>query len=329
MKNTEHTSMIFEKNKDRCYTRSSLLYQDILKYSIDGKYKENNNKSFRLWNLTKWLLETNIEFITYFKVPSRWNYTISNRIMDRLPRIRRKVEDLIDLGLVMQTGMVKETKGEGSVPIFQFTIIGNLVSWIVESLNPSKREHAINQLYNLFQHHFRNNSSSTDIFYSIYYRKCREQGLFGEFVDRIKNLLESDVPIMNKQGFFQRLLILPKYNVNSKTDFWTLWNDSISELDPDTKLHFFHHIKLDLERKAEDECHAFKEFENIRFECRDNPNSVTVEGYCEDCRFYTIASLQLDKYVHYEFKAFPNQVIAVRTCPNCKKNGSFGFPVII
>jgi hypothetical protein len=118
MKNTEHTSMIFKKNKDGCYTRSSLLYHDILKYCIDGKYKENDNRSFRLWNLTKWLLETNVEFINYFKDPSSWNYTVSNRIMDRLPRIRGKVEDLINLGLVIQTGRAKETKGEGTVLSF-------------------------------------------------------------------------------------------------------------------------------------------------------------------------------------------------------------------
>jgi hypothetical protein len=329
MKSTEHPNMIFNKNKDGSYTRSSLLYHDILKYCIDGKYKENDDKSFRLWNLTRWLLETNAEFINYFKNPSKWNYTISNRIIDRLPRIRGRVNDLIDLGLIVQIGRVKEIKGEGTVPLFQFTIIGHFIAWIVESLSASKREYAINQLYNLFQGHLRNNSSSTDAFCSIYYRKCKEHGLFGEFVDRYKELLESDIPIMNKQGFFQRLLVDPKYNVDSDIDFWTLWNDSISELDPDTRLHFFHHIKLDIERKAEDECHAFREFEKVRFESRDKPNSVTVEGYCSNCGFYTIVAFQLDKYVHSVFKALPNQVIAVMTCARCKKDGSIEFPMLI
>ena len=72
---------------------------DILKYCIDGKYKENDNKSFRLWNLTKWLLEINTEFINYFRGGSTRNYTIANRIEDRLPRIRGKVEDLVNIGL--------------------------------------------------------------------------------------------------------------------------------------------------------------------------------------------------------------------------------------
>lgn len=59
VRNTGHPSIIFIKNKDGTYAKSGLLYQDILKYCMDGKYKENDNKSFRLWNLTKWLLEVN------------------------------------------------------------------------------------------------------------------------------------------------------------------------------------------------------------------------------------------------------------------------------
>jgi len=210
VRNTGHPSIIFKKNKDGTYAKSGLLYQDILKYCIDGKYKENDNKSFRLWNLTKWLLEINTEFINYFRGGSTRNYTIANRIEDRLPRIRGKVEDLVNIGLLAQTGTAKETKGSGTVPIYQFTSIGNVVAWIVESMNVDKREDAINQLYNLFQDSFKNDPSCTDMFNLIYHQKCKEHGLFGDFVDRYRELLESDTPIMNRQGFFQHLLILPK-----------------------------------------------------------------------------------------------------------------------
>jgi len=83
--NTGHPSIIFKKNRDGSYAKSSLLYQDILKYCIDGKYKENDNKSFRLWNITKWLLEANTEFINYFKDGFARNYTI-----DLLRNCKRK-----------------------------------------------------------------------------------------------------------------------------------------------------------------------------------------------------------------------------------------------
>lgn len=206
MKGTGHTAIIFNKSTEGSYTQSSLLYQDILKYCINGKYKEDDNKSFRLWSLTKWLLETNAEFINYFKDPSSRNYNVASRIENRLPRIKGKVQDLVDLGLIVQTGVEKESKGTGTVPIFRFTIMGHLISYIVESLSPSKREYAIDQFYELLQNHFRSNPSSTDIFHSIYFEKCKKYGLFGDFFDRCKQLLESDVMITIRQGFFQRLL---------------------------------------------------------------------------------------------------------------------------
>src|ERR1051326_9343786 len=112
--NTGHPSIIFKKNKDGTYAKSGLLYQDILKYCIDGKYKENDNKSFRLWNLTKWLLEVTTEFINYFRDGSTRNYTIANRIEDRLLRIRGKVEDLVNIGLLRQTGTPRQLKASGS-----------------------------------------------------------------------------------------------------------------------------------------------------------------------------------------------------------------------
>jgi hypothetical protein len=51
-KNIEHLNIIFGKYKDGTFTKKALLCQNILQYSINGKYKEDDdNESFRLWNL--------------------------------------------------------------------------------------------------------------------------------------------------------------------------------------------------------------------------------------------------------------------------------------
>jgi hypothetical protein len=196
-------------------------------------------------------------------------------------------------------------------------------------MNVDKREDAINQLYNLFQGNFKDNPSCTDIFNSIYYQKCKEHGLFGDFVDRYRELLESETQIiMNRQRFFQHLLILPKYNIDNDIDFWTLWSDSILQLDLDTRKRFFHHIKLDIERKAEDECHAFTGFERLRFKLKDDPESVVVEGHCRNCGLYTQTAFKLDGYMQMVNKVYPNGVIII-TCPACEKDGSVEFPILI
>jgi hypothetical protein len=326
-KNTVHPRIIFKKYSDGSYTRNALLYQDIFKYSIYGKYKEDDGKSFRLWNLTKWLLEVNEEFINHFKDPSTRVIKTASRINDRTDRVRGKIEDLAKLGAVAQVCTTKESKGSGTVPIFQFTIVGHVIAWIIESTNIERRENAINQLYTLFQENFRNNPSCTDKFNLIYYQKCKECGLFGNFVDRYKELLESDVPIMNRHGFFQRLLILPMINIISNVDFYTIWKDSISELDPDTRTRFYHHIKLDLERRAEDECHAFGAFERLRFKVKDNPESVVVEGHCKACNMYRPAAYGLDSYLQWVIKRYLNRPIYL-PCENCKKD-TLEFPLLI
>lgn len=328
VRNPGHPNMIFKKYKDGSYIKSAALYQDILKYCINGKYKEEDNKSFRLWNLTRWLLEVNVEFINYFKDPSTWCYTTASRIDDRIPRIKGRVEDLVKMGLIVQTGTAKESKGTGVVDIYQFTKVGEVVAWIVEGMNTNRREYAINQLYELFQYNFKDNPSCTDKFNSIYYRKCKERGLFGAFTDRYRELLESDKAIMNRQGFFQRLLILPGYNIDSSVDFLKLWNDTIAELDPDTRSRFYHHIKLDFERKAEDGCHAFRVFEILRYRVKDEPNSIVVEGHCNTCGLYRPAAFKLDGYMEMLHRAYPKGVI-VTPCENCKKDDTLEFPILI
>lgn len=326
--NTGHTNIIFKKNKDGSYTRNALLYQDILKYCINGKYKENDDKSFRLWKLTKWLLEANTEFINYFKELSTRNYTVANRIENRLPRIKSKVEDLVNLGLIAEIGPAKESKGTGTTTIYEFTIVGKIVAWIIESMNIHKRQYAIDELYNLFQNNFKGNPSSTDTFNSIFYQKCKEYGLFENFIDRYRELLESETLIINTASFFQRLLIVPKPSTNSKMDLWTLWYDSVSQLDPRTKYLLFHHIKLEIEKRAEGECHAFREFEKVRFETRKNPSFVALEGYCKNCSFYTPAALKLNEYIEQVLNGYHTGVILV-ACPNCNNNDSLEFPILI
>ena len=148
VKNVRHPNIIFGKYKDKVtFTKKALLYQNILQYYIDGKDKEEDNESFRVWNLTKWLLEANLEFRNHYQDSAAKTKTHS-RVENFKPRVKRYVEELVNMGLIRQIGTAKETKGTGTVDIFQFTIIGRVVAWIVESLNPAKREYAVNGLYN-------------------------------------------------------------------------------------------------------------------------------------------------------------------------------------
>jgi hypothetical protein len=328
VKNVGHPDIIFGKYKDGTFTKKALLCQNIMQYYINGKYKEDDNESFRLWNLAKWLLEVNLEFINHFKELSTRNYTTSNRIEYILRRIKHNVEKLIDVGIIMQVRTEKETKGTGTIPIFQFTTLGRVMAWVVESMNPGRREHAVSQIYELFQNHYKKEPSSIDIFCSIYYRKCKERGIFGDLIEHYKKVVGVPVPMLGRYGFSYHLMLIPKYNIDSNIDFRSLWNDSIAELEPKTRELIFQHIKLEIERKAEAECHAFGAFEKKRFTAKNIPDLVTVEGQCMNCGLYTPCSFLLDNYMDMVYEAYPNGVIVI-TCPACKKDGSVEFPVLM
>jgi len=135
--------------------------------------------------------------------------------------------------------------------------------------------------------------------------------------------------LLARQGFSRHLMMVPTRYMERDINFWTLWNDSVMELDVDTREHMFHHLKLEIESKAQEECQAFGAFERLRYKTKDNPEYVTIEGQCKNCKLYTPATFWLNKYLHEVFKAYPNEVIVEKQCPACKNDGSLEFSIIL
>ncbi len=69
-----------------------------------------------------------------------------------------------------------------------------------------------------------------------------------------------------------------------------------------------------------------KEFERIRFSVYDNPNIITVEGYCNKCRMFTDAATELIEYLQAYIEE-PNKNIRV-PCPNCKPEDGLDFETL-
>jgi hypothetical protein len=228
----------------------------------------------------------------------------------------------VKLGLVRQTGTAKQTKGTGIVDIFQFTELGCVMAWVVESMNPDRRKYAEDNLYELFQSHYKKEpSSSIDIFCSIYYRKCKERDLFGDLVEHYRKIVGSPILLLGRPEFSRNLLLVPTH----KPEFWTLWTDTIMSINSYTKEHLFHHIKLEIERKAEEGCHAFGTFERIRYQTRENPERVTIEGQCKSCKNYVSAAFPLNEYLQEVLKGYPSEVVVFKQCPACKNDDSLEF----
>ena len=134
------------------------------------------------------------------------------------------------------------------------------------------------------------------------------------------------VLLLGRPGFTRKLTLVPPNNI----EFWPLWNDTVMELDSDIKAHLFHHIKLEIERKAEEECHAFGTFERVRYETKDKkPELVTIEGQCKSCKNYTPAAFPLNEYLQEVLKAYPSEVVVCKQCPACENNDSLEFSLVL
>ena len=91
---------IFRKDPEgKYYEKKALLFQDILRF---GSTLEEN-KSFRLWDLAKFLLTANEEIRNRY---SRNRLTKANQIENVQRRIKRSIDSLVKLRIMKETGQV-------------------------------------------------------------------------------------------------------------------------------------------------------------------------------------------------------------------------------
>lgn len=171
---------VFKKDENGHYTKSALLYQDILRYAIFRKKDNASDDPFRHWDLAEWLVMNNNEFINRYKGSSDRHTTINNRIENTQKRTKDRLNDLVDLGLILIVGQTKVKKGTATTSLYLFTDLGYLLAWIIEGFNPIKRETADIEIYNLFDLNYKRISSpsSYDTFNSALYKKYRERRLW-------------------------------------------------------------------------------------------------------------------------------------------------------
>jgi hypothetical protein len=210
-------------------------------------------------------------------------------------------------------------------PCFTFIICSFCAGLIIQSEDSTKREQSLENIYNLLQDYFKESPSSADIFYSIFYRKCRNEGLFGEIVSAYKEIIRSNFPMSHIPGFLQYLMIRPVGKMNKQ--IVKLWKHSLDELEPLTKDLFLHNFKLDLERRMCAKIGSFREYEKMRFRVASFYDIVALEGYCSSCNCYTPLGCDLIDYLEKIHLERRKPIIA--SCPACKKGKSMIIPFLL
>ena len=307
-----------ESGQIRVLTDNALLYQDILRYSLNlHEHHPESNGRFRIRELARWLIQNHAKYREDYK---NSHMNVSNRIEARLDTIKSKVNDLVSRHLIENVGTAEQSKGSGVVDIFEFTTPAYFFAWIAESFETKNRARANEQIFKLLVDSIlkiEKDSTSSTIFYSNFYKKCKERGRFDDMVEFFREPLIVGVPIITVRDFFNYVTGIENMHMDVSGYFLGLIDETIDELDPKVSDLAIYQIKLEYETKMRDNAKNPSSYEKLRFDCRNMHDAIVTESYCEKCHYYIPAAIKYHEYTKLAKKA-STIVLANIGCPNCK-----------
>jgi hypothetical protein len=335
---------IFEMDAEgRGYTKNALLLQDQLKYSmVVNKSRVENNNHFKLRELQNWIVRNNKHIIEYYdKSTHRIHTPYSNRVHAMEERINDKFQSLIQTGLISKVGTERAEKLRGMVtPLYGFTKSGILLRLIIESMELqkvmaiTKKQDAIailkkelnkiNQfIYNVLDLMFkiRNDSSSATIFYSTFFRRCEDKGIFDKLVEHIHYIINSNHGIQSVTDPLVRVVDRGFQGSQSQIDFLDLWYGTIKELVPEVRKLLLYRLKLHFENMFEqNNAPLNKRYEEFRFDLRDNYERIAVEAVCKNCYHKEYLGLHYRTYLKWTLDG--QKCLMKVECKRCNTKGT-------
>ena len=251
-------------------SKKALLFQDILRF---GSTLEEN-KSFRLWDLAKFLLTANEEIRNRY---SRNRLTKANQIENVQRRIKRSIDSLVKLRIMKESEPVKEERGTSLIPTFRFTRFGYVFSQIMQCMF-LEDEKAKEELYKIFRDQLfkvEEDSISLVIFASKMIKKMYEKDLFGIYVSTFRKALNSDMKDI--ESFVKLIQDIISFKFLRRS-FFNVWEETINELDENNRKLFMYDHKLNFET-AMGTTARNKSYERLRLELMKETETIALEGF--------------------------------------------------
>lgn len=311
------TFTIVERDQNGHYTRLALLYQDILKFAVFVK----QGSFFKDRELARWLLYNNQHYFNQYKNLSNKKEKEAVKVNNILyDSVKDKLEDFVMMGLLVDD-KAPASKSPHDVRVCGSTSDAELLTWLIESFDPNKREKAYDEAYSILQIKLNvRPQSSAEIFHSALYKKFKNQRLFGKFViDPLRESLESNRRTRNiRQLRNASLVILPTNDPDNDMLHLSLWEETLSEMTPDVQDMLLYNMKLDIEHMMMYKCTYPKLYEEARYSYRSELKKVILEAYCADCKLTNCVYINTIEYLRRS-NLLTNEPIT-HECPECKKD---------
>ena len=159
------------------------------------------------------------------------------------------------------------------------------------------------------------------IFYSHFFKRCRDKGVFNKLIEHIVDVAYSNLGIRNMRELFDHVVHLDFKEGKTRRYFLDLWHEGLEELELNQKALVLYQMKLDAERRFQNKKEYFtKEYEEIRFQYRNNYENIVVEGNCEKCGDGPLALSYLDYRKGFAHSAHNDSIKL--DCPLCGSKDS-------
>ena len=308
-----HIKEVFEKDDDNSYTKNALLYQDIIQYSV-----KTNIQQFKLQEVGKWLIKNNHEFRSdYSSSPSANKRPMNYKVKLKRDRICNKIEDLLKLNLIYESGRTKAEKVDNIIPLYSLTGEGEFVAWLLERINSKKTQNADEKLFAMIRLFLEEYPSSNTTILLRVYEKSRDQNFFSGLIGEIEILLSN--------GRFESIsdailwTIFKSNDLELEKNVETVYLELLEELhsNPHLTKMLMYAMKMTQERKIYDQCPPI-EWEDLWMKNLHNYDVVVLYGECYSCKSRYPVDVKMDQKF---FDAVPEKLTTLN-CKECKTSNS-------
>lgn len=165
---------------------NALLCQDIISF-----IPKTGITDFKLIQLENWLIENNSEFVEDFSDTRRKKIPKSSKRSIKDQRIRARLGDLVNLGLLFEKRKVRAEKVDVEVPVFALAPEGYFIYYLLQREYPKKYEYVNNEIYEIIQSSLKAYDSSWTLFLSLLYAAYREANILDKVIDVIRDRLKN------------------------------------------------------------------------------------------------------------------------------------------
>jgi hypothetical protein len=309
---------IFQKDSNGNFTKKSLLYQDIINYSFE--IDKMATDIFRFTDLGKYLIKKNNEFNNYYS-GSNANVSITNRIAARRQIIDSRINDLMELQLIVKKGEVKAKKNETLTPIYSFTTEGRILAYLMlyranQSKKSTDKQWIMDKINELIQLYFSDIISYEDeVALRFFARLLKEQAYYKVLLELVCNELyeesKADFKIYSVSAAFEYAINafrrVKKYEIISQV-FILFYLETLDEMDEKSRNIIIYLTKLEIQYKICYRCHSKELGAAVVDNASGTRHNIVTIGICRKCDYTFVAVIEFKDYLFYTTGKMPDKI---------------------